>query len=88
MAQKGRAGEALTYALIASAFGGLLGWMLLVVCAPMVASAALHFQSPEYAAVTFFGLTMLAYAAPGSTFKAVDRGRHPGCCCPRSASMR
>ena len=74
MAQKGRAGEALTYALLASAFGGLLGWMLLVVCAPMVASAALHFQSPEYAAVTFFGLTMLAYAAPGSTFKALIAG--------------
>ena len=74
MAQKGRAGEALTYALLASAFGGLLGWMLLVVFAPVVASAALHFQSPEYAAVTFFGLTMLAYAAPGSTFKALTAG--------------
>lgn len=74
MARNGRAGEALTYALIASTFGGVLGWLLLVVFAPLVADAALHFQSPEYAAVTFFGLTMLAYATPGSTFKALVAG--------------
>jgi putative tricarboxylic transport membrane protein len=74
MAQKGRAGEALTYALLASTFGGILGWLLLVVLAPLVAQMALHFQSPEYAAVTFFGLTMLAYATPGSTFKALIGG--------------
>ena len=74
MARKGRAGEALTYALFASTFGGVLGWLLLVVCAPLVAAAALHFRSPEYAAVTFFGLTMLAYATPGSTFKALVAG--------------
>lgn len=74
MARNGRAGEALTYALIASTFGGILGWLLLVVFAPLVADAALHFQSPEYAAVTFFGLTMLAYATPGSTFKALVAG--------------
>ncbi len=74
MAQKGRAGEAMTYALFASTFGGILGWLLLVFFAPLVADAALHFQSPEYAAVTFFGLTMLAYATPGSTFKALVSG--------------
>ncbi len=74
MARNGRAGEALTYALIASTFGGVLGWLLLVTFAPLVAAAALHFQSPEYAAVTFFGLTMLAYATPGSTFKALVAG--------------
>ncbi len=74
MARKGRAGEALTYALLASTFGGLLGWLMLVMLAPIVADAALYFQSPEYAAVTFFGLTMLAYATPGSTFKALIGG--------------
>lgn len=74
MARNGRAGEALTYALIASTLGGLLGWLLLVLLAPLVADAALSFQSPEYAAVTFFGLTMLAYASPGSTFKGLLAG--------------
>ncbi len=71
MARKGRAGEALTYALVASTFGGLFGWMLLMAIAPVVARAALEFRSPEYAAVTVFGLTMLAYASPGSTFKGL-----------------
>jgi len=74
MAKKGRAGEALTYAAFSSAFGGIVGWLLLVTIAPLVAAAALHIQSPEYAAVTIFGLTMLAYAAPGSTFKAIIGG--------------
>lgn len=74
MARQGRAGEAMTYALVASTLGGLLGWLLLVLLAPLVADAALSFQSPEYAAVTFFGLTMLAYASPGSTFKGLIAG--------------
>jgi putative tricarboxylic transport membrane protein len=74
MARNGRAGEALTYALLSSAFGGVLGWLLLVSFAPAVARAALFFQSPEYAAVTFFGLVMLAYASPGSTFRAIVGG--------------
>ncbi len=74
MGRKGRAGEALTYALLASTLGGLLGWCLLVVFAPLVARAALAFQSPEYAAITVFGLAMLAYASPGSTFLALIAG--------------
>lgn len=74
MARKGRAGEALTYALIASTVGGLLGWIALVLVAPAIASAALAFQSPEYAAITVFGLAMLAYVSPGSTFLAIIAG--------------
>ncbi|MGX1101039.1 tripartite tricarboxylate transporter permease [Amorphus sp. MBR-141] len=74
MGRAGRGGEALTYALVASTLGGLLGWVLLVILAPMVASAALAFQSPEYAAITVFGLSMLAYASPGSTFLALVAG--------------
>ena len=74
MGRNGRAGEALTYALLASTIGGVIGWLLLVILAPLVAAAALQFRSPEYAAVTFFGLTMLAYASPGSTFKGLIGG--------------
>jgi putative tricarboxylic transport membrane protein len=74
MAKQGRAGEAITYAILASAFGGIFGWILLMFCAPLIARVALQFQSPEYAAVTFFGLSMLAYASPGSTFKAFVGG--------------
>lgn len=74
MAKRGRAGEAITYAILASSFGGVFGWVLLMAFAPLIARVALNFQSPEYAAVTFFGLTMLAYASPGSTFKAFVGG--------------
>ena len=74
MAKKGRAGEALTYAVLASGFGGILGWVLLILLGPLIAAAALHFRSPDYAAVTLFGLCMLAYATPGSTYKALVAG--------------
>jgi putative tricarboxylic transport membrane protein len=74
MARKGRAGEALTYALLASTLGGIFGWLLLIGFAPLVASLALVFQSPEFAAITLFGLTMLAYASPGSTFLGILAG--------------
>jgi putative tricarboxylic transport membrane protein len=74
MARKGRAGEALTYALLASTLGGIFGWLLLIGFAPVVASLALVFQSPEFAAITLFGLTMLAYASPGSTFLGMLAG--------------
>ncbi len=74
MARQGKAGEALTYALLASTFGGALGLVLLLVISPLLAAAAMNFRSPEFAAATVFGLTMLAYAAPGSTFKGLMAG--------------
>ena len=74
MARKGRAGEALTFALAASTFGGIFGLVALVIFAPLLASWALAFQSPEYAVIMIFGLSMLAYASPGSTFLAIIAG--------------
>jgi putative tricarboxylic transport membrane protein len=74
MAQQGRAGEALTFALAASTFGGFFGLIALIIFAPMLASAALAFQSPEYAVIMVFGLSMLAYASPGSTLLAILSG--------------
>jgi len=71
MAQAGRAGEALSYALLASTIGGLLGLAILTMIAPLIASAAVQFRSPEFAAAAVFGLIMLAYASPGSTFRGV-----------------
>lgn len=74
MAQQGKAGEALTYALVASTVGGMLGLILLMFIAPALAAVAMEFRSPEFAAATIFGLTMLAYASPGSTFKGLMAG--------------
>lgn len=74
MAQKGKAGEALTYALFASTVGGLIGLVILMLVAPLIAQAAMQFRSPEFAMATVFGLTMLAYSTPGSTFRGVLSG--------------
>ncbi len=74
MARSGRAGEALTFAIIASTIGGVLGLFALIVFAPLLAEAALYFQSPEFAAMMLFGLTMLAYASPGSTYLGLVGG--------------
>lgn len=71
MAQQGKAGHALAYALIASTIGGLIGLALLVTLAPVVAQAAMSFRSPEFAMATVFGLVLLSFASGGSTFRGI-----------------
>lgn len=74
LAKRGQAGVALTYALLASTFGGVVGWLGLVIFAPTLARAGFAFQSPEFAVLMVFGLSMLAYASPGSTFLGILSG--------------
>ncbi|MCF3935381.1 tripartite tricarboxylate transporter permease [Acuticoccus sp. M5D2P5] len=74
MARSGRAGEALTIALFSSTLGGIVGLLVLMLIAPLIVAGAMQFRSPEFAAATVFGLTMLAYASPGSTFKGLMAG--------------
>ncbi|WP_246730295.1 tripartite tricarboxylate transporter permease [Nitratireductor mangrovi] len=74
MARRGDAGQALTYALVASTIGGLFGIVGLMLFAPILAKAAFAFQSPEYAVIMVFGLSMLAYASPGSTYLGIMSG--------------
>ena len=74
MTRSGRAGEALTYSLFSSTTGGLVGLIILMLVAPVVAGAAMQFRSPEFAMATVFGLTMLAYSTPGSTFRGILSG--------------
>jgi putative tricarboxylic transport membrane protein len=74
MAQAGRAGHALTFALVASTIGGIVGLALLVVLAPLLADFASSFRSPEFAAVAFFGIVMLSFASSGSTLVATVVG--------------
>ena len=74
MTCRGKAGEALTYSLFSSTIGGIIGLMILMLVAPIVAGAAMQFRSPEFAMATVFGLTMLAYSTPGSTFRGILSG--------------
>ena len=70
MAQKGRAGHALNFALVASTVGGMVGLAMLVLLAPVLAGFATNFRSPEFAAVALFGIVMLSFASNGSTLVA------------------
>ncbi|PVH27252.1 tripartite tricarboxylate transporter permease [Pararhodobacter oceanensis] len=71
MAQKGKAGHALSYALLSSTAGGLIGLTLLITLSPAVAQAAMSFRSPEFAMATVFGLVLLSFASGSSTFRGI-----------------
>lgn len=74
MTKRGQAGPALSYALIASTIGGVIGLGMLIVLAPMLVSVAMNFRSPEFAMVAAFGLVLLAYASNGSTIRGIIVG--------------
>jgi putative tricarboxylic transport membrane protein len=71
MAKKGRAGEALCYAVLASGFGGLLGLLVFMTIAPLVAWVGLSFQSPEFTGLALLGLASLSAALPGAAYKGI-----------------
>ena len=77
MAQKGRAGEALTAAFTASFFGALVAVVLLTFLAPLVAGFALRFGPPEFFAVMFLSFASfigLSRASPLKTLAAMMLG--------------
>jgi len=63
LAQKGEAGKALAVSTIASAFGGLIGALILTFLAPQIAKIALKFGPPEYVLLGVYGLTMISYVS-------------------------
>lgn len=69
MAKQGKATEALVFSAVASFVGSLLATIGLVLLAPLLAKAALHFGPPEYVA-----LYILVFAALGGiTSKSVAK---------------
>lgn len=70
MAQKGRAGAALAVAAIGSFIAGTIGLAGLTVFAPILAEAALAFGPPEYFALAFLGLILLAKLTGKSMLKS------------------
>ena len=63
MAQAGKAGKAITVALVSSVLGGLASGFCLMFISPILAKFALQFQAPEYFALALFGLTLIADAS-------------------------
>ena len=74
MAQKGEAGKALFTAILASAIGGFLSGICLLLIAPQLARVALNFQAPEFFALSIFGLTLMAGASGRSIVKGLMSG--------------
>lgn len=71
MARQGRAGAALGISAFGSFIGGTVSIIGLMLLAPILARAALKFGPPEYFALMFFGLTMVAYLCVGSVVKGL-----------------
>ncbi|MGD9951992.1 MAG: tripartite tricarboxylate transporter permease [Burkholderiales bacterium] len=71
MARQGKAGAALGASVFASFFGGLIGFLGLVLVAPPLAEFALQFGPPEYFALTVTGLTLVTYLATQSVPKSL-----------------
>lgn len=74
MAQKGRASDAIGIAITASAIGGLIGGVVLVFCAPILASFAANFAPPEYAMLAIMGLFAIVVISGGSIIKGLLAG--------------
>ncbi len=71
---KSRGAEALGWAAFSSGWGSLVSWVLLVTISPLLARLCTSFGSPEYAALAFFGLTIIAAISGKSILKGVIAG--------------
>mgnify|MGYP001806034396 CR=1 FL=1 len=71
MAQKGRAGPALTTAALASFFAGTVATIIIAFFAPPLAEFALKFGAPEYFSLMVLGLVASVVLARGSLLKAL-----------------
>ena len=71
LAKQGKAGAALGVAAIGSFVGATISIVGLTLLAPLVASWALDFGPPEYAALALLGVLLVATIGSGNTVKAM-----------------
>ncbi len=71
LAKQGKAGTALGIAAIGSFIGATISIIGLTVLAPIVASFALRFGDPEYAALALLGVLLVATVGSGNILKAL-----------------
>lgn len=74
MAQRGKVNEAVSIATFASAMGGFIGGLFLIVGSVYLAKVALHFVAPEYFMLTITGLISIAVVSHESTLKGLLMG--------------
>jgi putative tricarboxylic transport membrane protein len=71
MAQKGRAGAALSVAALGSLFAGVVGTLAIAMFGPILAELAVRFSAPEYFSLMVLGLVAAVVMASGSVLKAL-----------------
>jgi putative tricarboxylic transport membrane protein len=71
MAEKGRAGEAIGYAVMASTAGGLIGWLAAVSFVPFIAAVALHSEPADIALIGISGLILVSAFVRGSMVRGL-----------------
>lgn len=74
MAQKGEAGKALGYSLVASAIGGTVAAFAMALVSPQLATVALKFGPSELFAVSFLGLSVLSCLDSDNIIKTLISG--------------
>jgi putative tricarboxylic transport membrane protein len=74
MAKQGRAIDALSMSATASAVGGFLSVITLLLISPILIEAVLLFGSPEYFLMAILGLSMITIVADGSMVKGLVAG--------------
>ncbi|MDR1377343.1 MAG: tripartite tricarboxylate transporter permease [Synergistaceae bacterium] len=71
LTQQGRASFVLGIDVVMSAIGGIIGAIILILLAPMLAEVALKFSTYEYFWLACFGLSCSVMVSSGSTSKAL-----------------
>jgi putative tricarboxylic transport membrane protein len=66
--------KALGWAAFASGIGTFFSWIVLIFCAPLLASMCIEFGSPEYCALAFFGLSIIIAVSGKSLLKGILAG--------------
>jgi putative tricarboxylic transport membrane protein len=74
MAQHGKAVTAVSISTVASAVGGIIGPVLLILALPFLAKFVLLFASPEFFLLGLLGVTCIAAVTKGSVLKGLIAG--------------
>ncbi|MDR0378933.1 MAG: tripartite tricarboxylate transporter permease [Candidatus Accumulibacter sp.] len=71
MARRGEAGRAMSMALFASFFGGVVGALIMTFASPFISSMALEFGPVEYFSLAIFGLSVIVSISGRSLIKGM-----------------
>jgi len=71
MNQQGRLGEAISTAVFCSAFGGIVGAIILILFAPALAEWSRSLSDPEYFSIVVLGLALVSTIGSGNVTKSI-----------------